>query len=84
MTRAPFLAALCLAGCNAAERSGPANEQRAEPRKEVPAPRASGPCEGPIMSEMLDRCAFGPEERFSGVWVTGFERSEFAAGGNGA
>ncbi|HST37110.1 MAG TPA: hypothetical protein VLK25_10840 [Allosphingosinicella sp.] len=36
------------------------------------------------MSDMLDRCAFGPEERFSGVWVTGFERSEFAAGGNGA
>jgi hypothetical protein len=72
-----------LGGCGAEAGIGLANRQDGDPPSE-PTPRASGPCEGPIMREDLENCDFGPQERLSGVWVTGFERSEFALGGRGA
>ena len=36
------------------------------------------------MDSMLDRCDFAPRERLRGVWVSGFERSEYVPGGTGA
>jgi hypothetical protein len=89
--RVAILLAAMLGGCGAeagnvgTNRQGgdpPMNRQDGDPPA-APAPRASGPCEGPIMQDMLDDCDFGPAERLSGVWVTGFERSEFALGGRG-
>lgn len=49
-----------------------------------PAPDLPSPCVGPISEAMLARCDFGPREELRGVWVTGFERSEFVPGGTGA
>ena len=43
----------------------------------------SGPCIGPITDAGLANCDFGPAERMRGVWVTGFERSEYVPGGTG-
>lgn len=58
-----------------------------QPADDKPARRTaqeSGPCVGPITDEGLANCDFGPAQRMRGVWVTGFERSEYVPGGTGA
>ncbi len=92
MTR-PFalLIAAALAGCGPRESEAPVNRQSGEPpmnrqEGERPAGRTaqeSGPCVGPISDEALAHCNFEPAERMRGVWVTGFERSEYVPGGTG-
>lgn len=54
------------------------------PQSPGPVPDLPSPCVGPISEAMLARCEFGPREEYRGVWVTGFERSEFVLAGNGA
>lgn len=82
-----MLIAAALGGCGDApvsrqDREAPVN------RSEDPPPRrtasGSGPCVGPIGDEALEQCDFAPAERMRGVWVTGFERSEYVPGGTGA
>ena len=78
---APILLAAALAACSA----GAGGENNRIVRQDAPpAPGPGAPCFGPISDEGLARCVFGPRERLRGVWVTGFERSEFVPGGNGA
>ncbi len=80
---ASILLAAALAGCSA----GAENEGNRIVRPDAPSAPAPGPgrpCFGPISHEGLAQCDFGPRERLRGVWVTGFERSEFVPGGNGA
>ena len=79
LSAVPLLLA-ALAGCGA--EAGNAAANRGDPPAR-PEQRASGPCTGPIMQDDLDNCDFGPAERFSGVWVTGFERSDYVPGGTG-
>ena len=83
-----LLLAAALAGCggdkpvNRQSGEGPMNRQEGD----KPARRAaqqSGPCVGPITDEGLANCDFAPAERMRGVWVTGFERSEYVPGGTG-
>lgn len=88
MTRAlALLLAAALAGCGS---EAPVNRQSGERpmNGEDPAPKRvaqpSGPCIGPITDEGLANCDFAPAERMRGVWVTGFERSEYVPGGTGA
>lgn len=59
------------------------NRQESEPPVRRVA-RESGPCVGPLSPDALANCDFGPAERMRGVWVTGFERSEYVPGGTGA
>jgi hypothetical protein len=42
-----------------------------------------GPCVGPLSPAALANCDFGPAERIEGVWVTGFEQSQFVPAGTG-
>ena len=89
------LSVAALVGCSMSGGAGTANEQRANPpatppvtpptppTKQAAAPDP-GPCVGPISPEALEQCDFLPKERMEGVWVTGFERSEFVPGGTGA
>jgi hypothetical protein len=84
MTRpSALLIAAALGGCGAGGGEAPMNRQSEEP----PARRTvaqSGPCVGPLTDAALAECDFGPAERMRGVWVTGFERSEYVPGGTGA
>jgi hypothetical protein len=82
-----FLIAAALSGCgpapgNRQSGDGPMNRQEGDkpPRRTA---QASGPCIGPITDEGLANCDFGPAERMRGVWVTGFERSDYVPGGTG-
>lgn len=43
-----------------------------------------GPCVGPLSPDAMANCDFGPPERIEGVWVTGFEQSQFVPAGTGA
>jgi len=89
MTRAPaLLIAIALSGCGAGEapvnrQSGdvPMNQQGDKPVRRTA--QESGPCVGPLSPNALAQCDFGPAERMRGVWVTGFERSEYVPGGTG-
>jgi len=54
------------------------------PAPPPPGPTPGGPCVGPITDEGLANCDFGPRRDYRGVWVTGFERSEYVPGGTGA
>ena len=94
MTR-PFallIAAAALAGCGPGGGEAPAGRQGGDAPMnqqgdDPPAGRTAqqtGPCVGPISDEALAQCDFGPAERMRGVWVTGFERSEYVPGGTGA
>ncbi|HEV7661067.1 MAG TPA: hypothetical protein VGO55_14610 [Allosphingosinicella sp.] len=92
MTRAfALLIAAALAGCGPGASEAPVNRQSGDgPMNrqdgDKPARRVaqeSGPCIGPITDEALANCDFGPAERMRGVWVTGFERSEYVPGGTG-
>jgi hypothetical protein len=74
---------LLLAACSGGP-AKPGNEAANGGLPAAPPRDAAGPCVGPILSDMLDRCEFGPQERLHGVWVSGFERSEFVPGGSGA
>lgn len=56
----------------------------ATPTPPAPPRGPAGPCVGPITDEGLARCDFAPRERMRGVWVSGFERSEYVQGGTGA
>lgn len=85
---AALLIAAALAGCGPGASEAPVNRQsgdgpmnRQEAGKQTARP--SGPCVGPITDEALANCEFGPAERMRGVWVTGFERSEYVPGGTG-
>lgn len=89
MTR-PFalLVAAALGGCGDApvDRQGedaPMNRQESEDPPARRTAQGSGPCVGPLTDEALAQCDFGPAERMRGVWVTGFERSEYVPGGTG-
>jgi hypothetical protein len=93
MTRAfALLFAAALAGCGPGASEAPVNRQSGDmpiyrQEGDPPARRAaqeSGPCVGPLSPGALARCDFGPAERMRGVWVTGFERSEYVPGGTGA
>ncbi|HVQ09360.1 MAG TPA: hypothetical protein VMS43_13085 [Allosphingosinicella sp.] len=92
MTRAFALPiAAALAGCGPGASEAPVNRQSGDVpmnRQEGEPPRRtaqeSGPCVGPISPEGLAQCEFGPAERMRGVWVTGFERSDYVPGGTGA
>jgi hypothetical protein len=74
---------LLLAACSGGAANG-SNQAANGGLPSAPPREAAGPCVGPIMPDMLAQCDFGPSERLSGVWVTGFERSEFVPGGTGA
>ena len=78
-----MLIAAMLGGCGDApvKREAPVNRSE-EPPPERTA-EAGGPCVGPIGDEALAQCDFAPAERMRGVWVTGFERSEYVPGGTG-
>ncbi|HYI48676.1 MAG TPA: hypothetical protein VEX35_09440 [Allosphingosinicella sp.] len=94
MTRAFALlaASASLASCGPTPSEAPVNRQGGvvptnQQADDKPARRVaqeSGPCVGPISDEGLANCDFGPAERMRGVWVTGFERSEYVPGGTGA
>jgi hypothetical protein len=76
---------LLLAGCAAgADNEGNEVADGGGPSAS-PSPRVApaGPCVGPITDEGLANCDFAPAERMRGVWVTGFERSEYVPGGTG-
>jgi hypothetical protein len=75
---------LLLAACSGGAADEGNQIARAEPQPPRPRAEPAGPCVGPIMSDILERCNLGPPERLRGVWVTGFERSEFVPGGTGA
>jgi hypothetical protein len=88
MTRAfALLLAAALAGCvgeapvNRQSGDGQMNRQQDDPSRRTA--QENGPCIGPITDEALAHCDFGPAERMRGVWVTGFERSEYVPGGTG-
>lgn len=90
MTRAfALLLAAALAGCGPGAGEAPVNRQSGERpmNGEDPPPKRaaqqSGPCIGPITDAGLANCDFGPAERMRGIWVTGFERSEYVPGGTG-
>ncbi len=59
-------------------------QRDAPPPAPGPRPGPAGPCVGPITDEGLANCDFAARERMRGVWVTGFERSEYVPGGTGA
>ncbi|MEA3011477.1 MAG: hypothetical protein QOD42_22 [Sphingomonadales bacterium] len=82
MIRAVALLIAALSGCGPGARDAPVDRQSAErpPRR---AAQESGPCAGPISEEGLANCDFAPAERMRGVWVTGFERSDYVPGGTG-
>jgi hypothetical protein len=79
-----FLAACSGGAGNEANRIAIGDKPQAPQPAPAPRPAPAGPCVGPITDEGLARCDFGPRERMRGVWVTGFERSEFVPGGTGA
>jgi hypothetical protein len=84
---AALLTAALLAGCGPAPSEAPGNRQSGDgPMNRQQGERTaqqSGPCVGPITDEGLANCDFGPAERMRGVWVTGFERSDYVPGGTG-
>jgi hypothetical protein len=89
MTRAfALLLAAALAGCggeapvNRQSGDGPMNRQQGDKPAQRTA-QQSGPCIGPITDQGLANCDFEPAQRMRGVWVTGFERSEYVPGGTG-
>ena len=80
----PILFVMSLAACGSSPGNVTAVWQNADVAQ-PPSPReAAGPCVGPITDAGLANCDFGPRERLRGVWVTGFERSEYVPGGTGA
>jgi hypothetical protein len=92
MTRSfALLLATALAGCGPGANEAPVNRQSGDgpmnrQEGDKPARRTaqeSGPCVGPLSPDALETCDFGPAERMRGVWVTGFERSEYVPGGTG-
>ncbi len=81
---------LLLAACSDGAGHGGNGDRQAAKPEAPPAPsgtprrEATGSCVGPIMDSQLDRCDFAPRARLRGVWVSGFERSEYVPGGTGA
>ena len=83
--------AAALGGCGPDAGNGFGNERGGDPPANRqagdqplrPEERASAPCTGPIMRDDLENCDFEPAARHSGVWVTGFERSDYVPGGTG-
>ena len=78
-----FLLAACAGG------SGNANNQvfniagPVTPVPPVPKQLPGGPCVAPLEPGAEVNCDFGAQERMSGVWVRGFEQSNFLPGNTG-
>lgn len=73
---------LLLAGCSSGGGNAVGDNQITIVGPVTPAqPRApAGPCVAPLPPGAEANCDFGAQERMSGVWVRGFEQSNFLPG----